>query len=165
MLKEKLQNDLNTALKEKDQLKRLVLGLVMTAVKNRELAKRSQLSRTTSDVVQLEKQSQLTDEEVIEVIAGEVKKRREAIEQFKAGERDELAQKEKSEMDILLTYLPEQLGEKEIHAEVQKTITELGAAGPKDMGKVIGAVMAKLKGRAEGGTVSRLAKELLGQVG
>ncbi|MBI2669770.1 MAG: GatB/YqeY domain-containing protein [Candidatus Yanofskybacteria bacterium] len=162
MLKEKLQKDLNESLKSGDQLKRLVLGMVMTAVKNKELTKRVQLSRTTSQVVQLEKQSQLTDEEVIEVIAGEVKKRKEAMEQFKTGGRDELAQKEKSEMDILLSYLPEQLGESEVRAEVQKTIAEVGAAGVKDMGKVIGAVMAKLKGRADGGIVSKITKELLG---
>ncbi|MDO8492166.1 MAG: GatB/YqeY domain-containing protein [bacterium] len=162
MLKQQLQNELNLALKEKDQLKRLVLGMVMTAVKNRELAKRQQLSKTINDVGELEKQSQLSDEVIIEVIAGEVRKRKEAIEQFRVGGRDELAQKEKSEMDILLTYLPEQLSEDEIRAEVQKTISELSAASPKDMGKVIGAVMAKLKGRAEGGTVSKIVKELLG---
>ncbi|MBI2063808.1 MAG: GatB/YqeY domain-containing protein [Candidatus Yanofskybacteria bacterium] len=162
MLKEKLQKDLNESLKSGDQVKRLVLGMVMTAVKNRELVKRQQLSKTISDAGELEKQSQLMDEEVTEAIAGEVKKRREAIEQFKTGGRDELAQKEKSEMDILLTYLPEQMPEEEIRAEVQKTIAEVGAAGIKDMGKVIGAVMAKLKGRVEGGIVSKIAKELLG---
>lgn len=161
MLKQKLQEDLNNSLKSGDQLKRLVLGMVMTAVKNRELTKRTQLSKTTSNTGELEKQSQLTDEEVIEVIAGEVKKRKEAMEQFKSGGRDELAQKEKSEMDILLTYLPEQLGEDEIRAEVQKTISEVGATSVKDMGKVIGAAMGKLKGRADGSSVSRLVKELL----
>lgn len=162
MLKQQLQNDLNKALKEKDQLKRLVLGMVMTAVKNKELMKRQQLSKTTSNVEELEKQSQLINEEVVGVIAGEVKKRKEAMEQFKIGGREELAQKEKSEMDILLTYLPEQMSEEEIRAEIQKTIKDLGAVGVKDMGKVIGTVMAKLKGRAEGGSVSKIVKELLG---
>ena len=161
MLKEKLQKDLNESLKSGDQLKRLVLGMVMTAVKNKELGKRQQLSKSVSDTGELEKQSQLTDEETIEVVASEVKKRKEAMEQFKTGGREELAQKEKSEMDILLTYLPEQLGEDEICAEVQKTITEVGATGIKDMGKVIGAVMAKLKGKADGSTVSRIVKESL----
>ena len=161
MLKQQLQKDLNESLKSGDQLKRLVLGMLMTAVKNKELAKRQQLSKTTSDTAELEKQSQLTDEEIVETVASEVKKRREAIEQFKAGGREELAQKEKSEMDILLAYLPEQLGEDEIRAEVQKTIAKLNASSAKDMGKVIGAVMAKLKGRADGGTVSKIAKESL----
>ena len=162
MLKQQLQKDLNDSLKSRDQVKRLVLGMVMTSIKNRELGKRQQLSKTVSDTGELEKQSQLTDEEILEVIASEVRKRKESVEQFKAGGREELAQKEKSEMDILLAYLPEQMGEDEIRAEIQKTISELGASGPKDMGKVIGAIMSKLKGRADGSMVSRLTKELLG---
>lgn len=137
------------------------MGLLMTAIKNREVAKRTQLSKTITEIAELEKQSQVTDDEVLEVIAGEVKKRKEAIEQFKTGGREDLAQKEKSEMDILAIYLPEQASEDEIRAEVQKTIAELNAQGPKDMGKVIGAVMAKLKGRTEGGMVSKIVKELL----
>lgn len=161
MLKEQLQKELNDALKSGNQLKRSVLGLLMTAIKNREVAKRTQLSKTVTEIAELEKQSQVIDDEVLEVIAGEAKKRKEAIEQFKAGGREELAQKEKSEMDILAAYLPEQASENEICAEVQKTITELGAQGLKDIGRVIGAVMAKLKGRAEGGTVSKIVKELL----
>lgn len=161
MLKEQLQKELNNALKSGDQLKRSVLSLLMTAIKNRELAKRQQLSKTITEIAELEKQSQAIDDEVLEVIAGEAKKRKEAIEQFKAGGREELAQKEKSEMDILTAYLPEQASEDEIRAEVEKTITELNAQGLKDMGKVIGAVMAKLKGKAEGGTVSKITKELL----
>jgi uncharacterized protein YqeY len=161
VLKEQLQKELNEALKSGNQLRRLVLGLLMTAIKNREVAKRTQLSKTITDIAELEKQSQATNDEVLEVIAGEVKKRKEAIEQFKAGGREDLAQKEKSEIDILAAYLPEQAGEEEIRAEVQKSIAELNAQGPKDMGKVIGAVMAKLKGKADGGTVSKIAKELL----
>ena len=162
MLKQQLQKDLNESLKSGDQLKRLVLGMLMTAVKNKELVKRQQLSKSVSDASELEKQSQLTDEEILETIASEVKKRKEAIEQFKTGGREELAQKEKSEMDILIAYLPEQMSEEDIHTEIQKTITELNASSVKDMGKVIGAVMAKLKGRADGGLVSKIAKELLG---
>ncbi len=161
MLKEKLQKELNEALKSGDQLKRSVLGLLMTAIKNREVGKRTQLSKTTSDIPELEKQSQLTDDEILEVIAGEAKKRKEAIEQFKAGGREDLAQKERSEMDILAAYLPEQASEEEVRAEIQKVIADLNAQGPKDMGKVIGAAMAKLKGKADGGTVSKIAKELL----
>jgi uncharacterized protein YqeY len=161
VLKEQLQKELNEALKSGNQLRRLVLGLLMTAIKNREVAKRTQLSKTITDIAELEKQSQATNDEVLEVIAGEVKKRKEAIDQFKSGGREDLAQKEKSEMDILAAYLPEQAGEEEIRAEVQKSIAELNAQGPKDMGKVIGAVMAKLKGKADGGTVSKIAKELL----
>ncbi len=161
MLKERLQKDLNQSLKSGDQLKRLVLGMAMTAIKNREVAKRTRLSKTQSDIAQLEKQSQLTDEETMEAIASEVKKRKEAIEQFTAGGRRELAQKEKDEIEILADYLPAQFGEGEIRFEAQKTIAELGAKDIKDMGKVIAAVMAKIKGRADGGAVSRVVKEEL----
>lgn len=142
-------------------MRRLVLSLLMTAIKNRELARRQQLSKTVTDVTELEKQSQATDDEILEVIASETKKRREAIEQFKAGGREDLAQKEKSEMDILASYLPEQASEEEVRAEVQKAIAELNAQGLKDMGRVIGAVMIKLKGKIDGGTVSKIVKELL----
>lgn len=162
MLKERIQKELNESLKAGEQLKRLVLGMLATAIKNRELAKRTRLSKTISDVSELEKQSQLNDDEVLEVLASEVKKRKEAVEQFKVGGRDELAQKEKSEMDILLSYLPEQVSEDEVRAEVKKIISELGAQGPKDMGKVIGSAMSKFKGRVDGSTVSKIVKELLG---
>jgi len=142
-------------------LKRSVLSLLLTAIKNKELAKRQKLSKTVSGIEELEKQSQLTDEEILEVIAGEAKKRKEAIEQFQAGGREDLAQKEKSEMNILASYLPEQASEEEVRAEVKRVITELNAQGLKDMGKVIGAVMSKFKGRVEGEKVSKIAKELL----
>jgi uncharacterized protein YqeY len=161
MLKEQLQKELNDALKSGNQLKRSVLSLLLTAIKNKELIKRQKLSKTISEIEELEKQSQLTDEEILEVIAGEAKKRKEAIEQFQAGGRDDLAQKEKSEMDILASYLPEQASEEEIRTEVKRVITELNAQGLKDMGKVIGAVMSKFKGRVEGEKVSKIVKELL----
>ena len=161
MLKEKLQKELNDALRSGDQLKRSVLSLLLTAIKNRELAKRQQLSKAITEIAELEKQSQAADDEVLEVIASETKKRREAIEQFKTGGREDLAQKEKLEMDILAAYLPEQASEEEVRAEIQKAIADLNAQGPKDIGKVIGAAMVKLKGRADGGMVSKIVKELL----
>lgn len=160
-LKERLQNDLKEALKAGDSGKRMVLGMVMSSVKNAELVKRNQLSKTTTETAELEKQSQLSDEEIISVMASEVKKRKEAIEQFKSGGREDLAQKEKTEIDMLTPYLPEQMGEDEIRAEAQRVISEVNAQGPKDMGKVIGALMAKVKGRADGGMVSKIVKELL----
>ena len=161
MLKEQLQKELNEALKSGDQLRRSVLGLLLTAIKNKELARRQQLTKTITEIAELEKQSQLTDDEVLEVIASETKKRKEAIEQFQAGGREDLSKKEKSEMDILAAYLPEQASEEEIRAEVQKAIAELNAQGQKDMGRVIGTVMIKLKGKAEGGVVNKIVKELL----
>ena len=161
MLKEKLQKDLVDSLKSGDQLKRSVLGMLMAAIKNRELSKRNQLSKTVTDATKLEKESQLNDEEALESVSSEVKKRKESIEQFTAGNRPELAEKEKKEMEILMAYLPAQLDESQIRTEVKKTISEIGAKDMKEMGKVIGTAMAKLKGKADGNVVSRIVKEEL----
>ncbi len=161
MLKEQLQKELTESLKSGDQLKRLVLGTLLTAIKNRQLAKRTQLSKTTADSVELEKQSQLNDEEILETIAGEVKKRKDSIEQFRNGGRNDLAEKEESEMKILVSYLPQQLSEEEVRKEVSDAISKTGAKTLQDLGKVIGAVMSKVKGRAGGGVVSKIAKEFL----
>ena len=160
-LKIQLQKEVNESLKAGNQLKRSTLGMLLSAIQSRELNKRTQLSKTVSDTAELEKQSQLSDEEIIETIASEVKKRRESVEQFEAAKRNDLADKEKAEIEILIAYLPAQLGEAEIKSEIHKTISELGASGPKDMGKVIGAVMAKLKGKVDGTLVSKLVKESL----
>ena len=149
------------ALKAGDQTKRVTLGMLMNSVKNKELVKRTALSKTVTDQAKLEEQSQLNDEEILEVIASEVKKRKESIEQFELGNRKELAEKEKTEMAILTAYLPEQMNEDDVRAEIKKTISELNAQGMKDMGKVIGAVVGKLKGKADGGMISRITKELL----
>ena len=162
-MKEQLQQELNQALKSGEPGKRLLLGMVLTAVKNRELSKRSQLSKTITDSTELEKQSRLNDDEVLAVIAGEVKKRKESIEQFSAGHRPELAEKEKAEMELLLKYLPTQLSDDAVRAEVGKVISETGAENIKALGKVMSQVMARLKGRADGNTVSRIVKEQLGQ--
>lgn len=161
MLKNRIQKDQNEALKSGEKLKRLVLGMLATAIKNRELAKRAQLSKIVSDAAELERQSQLTDEETVTVIASEVKKRKESVEQFRAGGREELAQKEEEEINILSIYLPEQLSEEKVKDEIKSAISEINASGIKDMGKVIGLVMAKLKGRADGGLVSRLVREMI----
>lgn len=164
MLKEQLQKEMVEALKAGDQLKRLVLGSLMTAVKNKELAKRGQIGKITNDQRELEQKSQLGTNEILEVIATEVKKRKDSIEQFNAGGRKDLADKEKAEMEILIAYLPEQLSEEEVKNEVQRVIEELGGViGPKEMGKVIGAAMGKLKGRADGTLISKMAKELLSE--
>ena len=127
MLKEQLQKELTEALKAGNQLKRLVLGTLMTAIKNKELVKRGQIGKTTNETRELEQKSQLTNEEIFEVIAGEVKKRKDSIEQFSAGGRMDLADKERAEMEILLAYLPEQLSEEAVKKEVKTVIDELGA--------------------------------------
>ena len=109
----------------------------------------------------LEEESQLIDEEIIQVLQSEIKKRKEAILEFEKGERQDLVNKEKAEMDILQKYMPEQLSEEEIKKIVKTAIEKVGAKEPRDMGKVMGELMPKVKGRADGGIVSRIVKELL----
>ena len=162
-LKIQLQSDLTTALKQGEALKRSVLGMVITAVKNKELQKRGQLSKTNSDPATLTEQSQLTDEEIITVLAGEVKKRKEAIEQFTVGQRSDLVKKEMAELKILTKYLPAQLSEAEIFATVQAVITQTEGKDKQAIGKIIGLVMTKLKGQADGNKVRQLVQAALNQ--
>src|SRR3989338_167741 len=145
MLKEKLQQDLKDALKSGDSRKRMVLGMVIAAVKNKEIEKRSELG----------------DEEIVAVITSEVKKRRDAVAQYEKGGRPELAEQEKQETNILMGYMPEQMPEEQIRAEVKKAIAETGAKDVKEMGKVLGALMPKVKGKADGQLVSQIVKEEL----
>lgn len=161
MLKNRLQQDIKEALKSGNAEKRMVLGLVISAVKLRELDKRNKLSKIETETSKLEDMSQLSDDEILEVLLSEIKKRNDSVDQYKKGGRPELAQKESKEIEILKVYMPEQMSEDAIREEVKRTISQTNASGPRDMGKVIGAVMAKIKGKAEGQIVSRIVKEEL----
>jgi len=161
MLKEKLQNDIKEAMKAGDAVRRLVLSLLQSAIKNKELEKRAKLSKTGTDVDKLEELSKLSDEEIMDVISSEAKKRRESVESYEKGGREELAQKERDELAILMEYMPEQMSEDEIREEVKKAIAETGAKEIKEMGKVLQVLMPKVKGKADGQTVSRIVKEEL----
>lgn len=119
--------------------------MVLAAIKNKEIEKRSELS----------------DDDTVVVIASEIKKRKDSVEQFEKGGRPELAEGEKKEAETLMAYMPEQMSEDAIREEIKKAIASTGASGPKDMGKVIGAVMTKVKGKADGTLVSNLVKEEL----
>ena len=145
MLKEKLQQEMKDALKSGNSQKRTLLGMVLAAIKNKEIEKRGELG----------------DDDIVAFISSEINKRKDAIEQYKKGGRPELAEQEKREMDILMDYMPEQMTEGQIRDEVKKAIAETGAKDIKEMGKVIGAVMAKIKGKADGQMVSRMVKEEL----
>jgi uncharacterized protein YqeY len=146
MLKEKIDNDIKKAQKEKNELELLVLRGVASEIHNKEIEKRG---------------DKLVEEDVLSVLMSEAKKRKEAIVEFKKGERNDLAEKEEKELEILKKYLPEQMGEDQITEEAKKTIEEVGAVGPQDNGKVMSALMPKLKGKAEGGVVSKIVSGLL----
>jgi uncharacterized protein YqeY len=152
-LKEKIRLNLNSALKEKRTLEVLVLRQLLAAILNKEKEKRFKAKE--------EKDIQLTDEEVIEVISSEAKKRRESIFEFGKGKRQDLVEKEKKELEILEKYLPEQLPEEEIRKLIKEAIEKTDAKEIKDMGKVMAELMPKIKGKADGTLVSKIVKELL----
>ena len=104
----------------------------------------------------------LSNEEIQQIIAGEAKKHRESIEMFQKGSRQDLVDKETKELKILEAYLPEQMGEEEVRKLVKEAIASTGAKTPQEMGKVMAALMPKVKGKADGSLVSRIVKELLG---
>ena len=103
-----------------------------------------------------------SEEDIEAVLQKQAKQRRDSIEQFKAGGREELVEKETKELELIETYLPKQMSEEEVKKLVDEAVTATGAASPADMGKVMGALMPKVKGKADGGLVSRLVKEKLG---
>lgn len=162
-LKEKIQNDLNAALKERKETELATLRMLSAAVVNKEKEKRMKLAKAEKDLAEKElaEKSQLIDEEIIEVIASEVKKRKEAISEFEKGGRSDLADKEKKEMGVLVEYLPEQMSGEEVKKIVKEVIKKTGAKEMKDMGRVMAELMPKVKGKADGSLVSIMVKELL----
>ena len=135
MLKDKLQADVKEALKSGNAVKRMVLNLVLSAIKSRELEKRGKFSKTETDVVKLEETSKLNDEEIVEVLSSEIKKRKDSTEQYTKGRRPELAEKEQKEVEILMAYMPEQMSEEAIRKIVQQTIKDMALpAGPRSAG-------------------------------
>ncbi len=144
-VKEKLNEDLKAAMKAGDALKTSTVRMLKAAINNAEMAKKVSF----------------TDEEVFRVIAASIKQRRDSIEQYKKGNRPELAAQEEAELVILQSYLPAQMSEEELRALVARVIAETGAGAVKDMGKVMGKLMPLLKGRAENSLVSSIVKENL----
>jgi len=139
------------------------LGLRVLASMRAVLSMRSVLKTALMEAkTRKPKDASLTGDEEIEVLQRYAKKRREAIEEFRKLGREDLVANEEREIQVTAVYLPQGLSEDEVRALVAAAVASTGAASPKDMGKVIGAVMAQAKGRVEGGTVSRLVKEALG---
>lgn len=167
MLKQQIQEDSKKALKSGDSFSVSVLRMLLASIGTKEKEKRFKISKDPASAeasageVNLEKESQLTDEEVTDVISSEIKKRKDAIVLYEKGERQELADKEKKEIEVLQKYLPEQLSEEEIKKLVEESITKTGAKEMKDMGKVMGDLNPKIKGKADSGKVSKMVKEIL----
>ncbi len=147
-LKDQLRSDLTAALKARDSLKASVIRMALTAITNAEVAGKEA--------------RELTDEDVIGVLSTEAKKRKESAEAFDAGNRPELAQKERDEAVILAQYLPEPLSEEEISRIIADAISQTGATAMSDMGKVMGIVTPQTKGRADGAAIAAEVRKQLG---
>jgi len=145
-LKETLQKDLMDAMRSKDEAALSAIRLLKTAIMKVETAG---------------EQKTATDEEIIQLVGKEIKQRKDAIEQFEKGGRSELAEKEKAELKVLEKYLPPQLGEDEIRAIIKEAMAQTGASSKADIGKLMGAIMPKTKGKADGGLVNKLVQEVL----
>jgi len=138
-------DDLKQAMRSGDKTRLSVIRLVMSAVKNAEIARRTDLS----------------DADILGIIAKEAKQRQESIEAFKQGNRHDLVAQEEAELAILQEYLPEQMTHQEIIAEARRIIEEVGAQGLGDKGKVMSKIIAQLKGRADGREINTIVTELL----
>lgn len=144
-LKEKLLADMKDAIKNGDKVRLSTIRLIRTAVLNAEK----------------EKKEELTDPEIIDILVSAGKQRKESMKAYEEGGRNDLYEKEKLELDILSSYLPEQVSEEEIKKRVLEIIKETEADSMKDMGKVMKILMTDLKGKAEGSLVNRIVKEAL----
>ncbi|MGN8832144.1 GatB/YqeY domain-containing protein [Selenomonas montiformis] len=144
-LKEQLTNDMKEAMKAHDKDRLAVIRMVRGAVRQQEIDGKKELG----------------DEDVLAVISKEVKMRRDSIEEFRKGGREDLVEKTEAEIAVLMPYLPAQLSEEEIRGLVQAAVAQTGAASPKDMGKVMGVLMPKVKGRADGKTVNAIVRSML----
>lgn len=136
---------------------------IKDAMRSRDAARLSALRMMLAELVNKEKEKGIpvTDEQSVQILQSMVRKRKDSIEQFRKGAREDLAVKEEAEIRVIEAYLPEQLPEPAIREQAQAVITELGVKSPKEMGKVMGVLTKKLAGRADGGTISRIVKEEL----
>jgi uncharacterized protein len=144
-LKERLDEDLKAAMRAKEQLRLDTIRGLKSAIKYREI----------------EVMKSLEDAEVLGVVASEIKRRRDSVEQYRAGNRQDLVDKEEAEIVVLQAYLPAQLGEAELRAKVDEVVKRVGAQGMKDMGAVMKALLPEVQGRAEGKAVSEMVKARL----
>lgn len=144
-LSERLNEDMKQAMKSQDKFKLSVIRMVKASIKN----------------LEIDQHKTLDDNEVLDILSREIKQRKDSLQEFKQAGRDDLVQKLEAEIAILMEYMPQQLSEEEIKVIVQQTIQEVGATSKADMGKVMGALMPKVKGRADGKLVNQLVQQSL----
>ena len=148
-LKTRLDSDLKTAMRDRDVLRRSVIRFVLSAIHNEEIAE----------------QAALDEERIARVLVRQAQQRRDSIEAYAQGNRQDLVEKEKAELEIIMAYLPAQMSREDILVAVNRAISETGATSPQDVGKVMSRVMPELRGKADGREVNSIASELLKGVG
>jgi len=144
-LNERLNEDMKQAMKDKDKFRLSVIRMLRSSIKN----------------VEIDQRRTLEDSEVLDILQREVKQRKDSLQEFTKAGRDDLVESVQAEIAIINEYLPKQLSEEEIKAVVQQTIQEVGASSKADMGKVMGALMPKVKGRADGRLVNQIVQQFL----
>jgi len=144
-LSDRLNDDMKLAMKSQDKFKLSVIRMVRAAIKN----------------IEIDQRKPLEEQEVLDVLNREVKQRKDSLQEFEKAGREDLAETLKAEIVILMEYMPQQLSDEEVKAIVQQTIQEVGASSKADMGKVMSALMPKVKGRADGKVVNQFVQQLL----
>jgi uncharacterized protein YqeY len=144
-LKEQLNSDLRDSLRSQEEVRKGTIRLILAAIHNAEIAAGKPLDDASTNAV----------------LAREAKQRRESIEEFGKAGRADLVAKESAELEVILQYLPPQLSREEIEAAVRQSISQVGATGPADKGKVMGPIMAQLRGKADGSVINEIVTEIL----
>ena len=148
--REQLMDDLKQAMREKDETRKRAIRSVLAAIKKAETELDADGQRVSMD-----------DDAILRVIAKQAKERQESIDAFRSGGRDDLVAREEADLAVLQDYLPQQMSQDELEAEARQVIAEVGATGPRDIGKVMKPLMARLKGRADGRLANQIVRELL----
>lgn len=162
-LKDTIKEDMKAAFKSGDTDTRGTLQLLLAVIQNRELEKRTKLMKAGAITeAEVNEKSQLTDEEVIDALSSEIKKRKESITTYDQAGRPELADGERKELAVLVRYMPEQLSDEAVQQLITDAIASTGATGAKEIGKVMGVVAPKVKGRFDGTRLSELVRQALG---
>lgn len=144
-LKQRLYEDLKKAMKTKDEIRTRTLRLIISSIKT----------------LEVEKMTEATDDDVFRVLSKECRKRVEAIEAYKKGGREDLANEEQRELEIIKSYMPKQLSEEELKEIVKDVVEETGSSSIKDLGRVMKVLMPRVKGRADGKTVNNIVRQIL----
>lgn len=144
-LNDRLNEDMKQAMRSQDKFRLSVIRMVRSSIKN----------------IEIDQRKTLNDQDVLDVLNREIKQRRDSLQDFEKAGRQDLVDQMKQELDILTAYMPKQLSEDEVKAIVQQTIQEVGASSKADMGKVMGALMPKVKGLADGKLVNQIVSQLL----